>query len=174
MLAAAEQVEQQTNSSSRLIRTAMFAVHVIRQEHGLDLFGFIIVIKKLAQASGQETDQFGDLCIGNLSEPLPHAKQFSQPLRPARIELRRRFQKKRLQIARQLLELVIHPHKCFAILRRNLAELCLCTFAVRPPGNHLPIQERDLDGRIARNHPQAELAQLQVGNHFRPQHAGNV
>jgi len=51
VLSAAQQMKKQSDGRARLIRSAMFSVDVVRQEHGLDLFRFVILIEEFAQAS---------------------------------------------------------------------------------------------------------------------------
>ena len=75
VLAATQQMKEQADGRARLIRSAMFAIDVIGQEHGFHFFGFVIVIEKFAQAPGQERNQLRDLSARNPAESLAHAKQ---------------------------------------------------------------------------------------------------
>jgi hypothetical protein len=174
MLAAAQQMKQQANRCSRLVRAAMLAVNVVRQEHRLHLFRFIVVIEKLAEASGEKGNQLRNLRAGDPAEAFPCAKQIAPAVDRRSIDLRRRLHKKRLQIAREFFKLVIDLDKSLCVLRRDLAELCLRTLAVSPPWHHVPIREGNLNRRIAWDHAQTIICQPQLCNHFGPQHARDI
>ena len=119
MLTAAQQMKQQPDRSARLIRPAMLAINVVGQKHGLHLLGFVIVVEKLAQAAGEKRNQLRDFCAGNSAKTLAHAKQIGPSAQACGIDLRRRLQKEGLQIARQLLQLVVHLGKALRVLDGN-------------------------------------------------------
>ena len=114
------------------------------------------------------------LVIGDAPKPLSHTEQVRPPADPVRVDFRRSLKKKWLQIARQLFQLVIDTDKCLSVLCRNLAEFVFRPLTIRPPRNHLSIRKRNLNCRIAGNHPQPKFTQPQIGDHLRPQHACNV
>ena len=66
--------------------------------------------------------------------------------------------KERLQVARQLFELVVYLDESFGILGGNFCEFCFGAFAVGPPGNDVAVGEGNLDGGIARHHAQSMIA----------------
>src|SRR5262252_667294 len=98
-------MKEQAQRSSRLIGTSMLAIDIVRQEHRLHLVGFKIAIQKFAQAARQECHKLRDLLRGDCSKPSYHSQEFEQPSYTRRSKLRRRFQKKRLKVPRQLLHL---------------------------------------------------------------------
>ncbi len=174
VLPAAQQMKQQSDRRSRLVRPAMLAVNVVRQEHRFHLFGFVIVIEKLSQTPGKKRNQLRNLRARNPAKAFAHAKQVAPAAHRRRINLRRRLHKKRLQITRQLLQLIVDLDKPRRILRGYLSKLRFRPFTIHPPRNHLSIGEGNLNCRIARNHAQPMIGQAEFRNHLRPQHAGNI
>jgi len=92
----------------------------------------------------------------------------------AGIDLRRRLEKKRLQVASQLLQLIVDPHERVGVLRGNLAKFSHGAIALSPLRDHLPIGERHLNRGIARHHAKPVRQKIEIADNFRPQHAGNV
>ena len=174
MFSAAEQMKQQSQRASRLVRATVLAVHVVGQEQCLDRVRLVVAFQKFTQAAGEERNQLGDLATGNSTKTLTHPQQIRPTLNAAGTDLRRRLQKKRLQVASQLLKPVIHADKCFGVSWGELAELCHGPVPVRPPGHHSPVGEGNLDRRIAGHHAQPMFRQIEVFDHLRPQHAGNI
>src|SRR5438552_9480764 len=152
----------------------MLAIDVVGKEHGFHLFGLVVVIEKFAQASGQEGDQLRDFLARNTAESLSGVKQVSPAAHAFGVDLGRRYHEERLQVARQLFELVVYLDESFSIPSRNLFEFRLSTLAIGPPGNDVAVRKGNLDGGIAGNHPQSVLAEPQIGNHLRAQHAGDI
>src|SRR5580700_10143201 len=103
MLAAAQQMEQQSDCRAWLIGTAVFTVNVVGEEQCLDRLALIMPVKKFPKASRHEGNKLCDLLTGNAAEPLAHTKKIVPPGETPRVDLRRRLQKERLQVARQLL-----------------------------------------------------------------------
>ncbi len=108
VFAAAQQMKQQSNRCSRLIRPAMLAVDIVGQKHRLHFLRFVIVIEKFSQASGKKRNQLRNLSTRNSAKPFASAKQIAPAPQGRRINLRRRLHKKRLQIPRQLFQLIVH------------------------------------------------------------------
>ena len=76
------------------------------------------------------------------AKSFPHAQQFQPSPGAARRRIRRRLEKKRLKIPRQLFQLVVHAHKSLRIARRKFPKFRDRALAVRPPRQHLTVRER--------------------------------
>src|ERR1700737_3048317 len=109
-------MKEQTDGCAGLIRSTMLAIHVIGKEHGLHLFGLVIVIEKFAQTSGQEGNKLRDFLARNATKFLSHTKQVAPAPHASGVELRWRLHEKRLQVTRQLFQSVVHPDEGFGIL----------------------------------------------------------
>src|SRR4051794_38489187 len=108
-------MEKKSDRSARLIRSAMFAVNIVRQKHSLDFLGLIILIEKLPEAAGQKRNQLGDLGVRDAAKPLSHAEQVAPTFHTGGVDFRRRFQKKRLQIPSQLFQLIVNLNEPFGV-----------------------------------------------------------
>ena len=102
------------------------------------------------------------------------AKQVRPAAEARGIDFGRRLQEERLQITSQLLQLIVHADEGFGVFSGELAKLRFGALAIHPPGNNLSVGKRNLDRGIAGNHAQPVVSQLQILNHFRTQHAGDV
>jgi len=91
-----------------------------------------------------------------------------------RIERPLKRQEEWLQISCQPLQLIIHLHETFRISGGNLRELLPGSVTIGPPRHNLAIRKRYLNRRIARDHAQSTLAQSQLADDFRPQHARDI
>ena len=80
VLAAAEQMKEQSDRCTRLVRPAMFPINIVGQKHGLHLLGFVILIEKFAQAAGQKRNQLRNLATGDPAKPLADTKQIAPTL----------------------------------------------------------------------------------------------
>src|SRR5579863_7104863 len=123
VLAAAQQMKQQSDCGPRLVRPAMLAVHVVRQENRLHFFGFIVVIEKLSQAAGEKRNELRDFCARNSPKPFAHPEQVTPPCHRCSVKFWRWLHKKRLQIACQLLQLIVDLNEAYGVFDRNLSEL---------------------------------------------------
>src|SRR5579872_4494740 len=101
-------------------------------------------------------------------------KQIRPTSETARIDLGWRLEEKWLQIARQFLEAIVHPDESLGVFDRELGESRFRALALGPPRDDLAVGKRNLNRRVAWNHAQAVLSELQILNDFRPQHAGYV
>ena len=54
MFSAAQQVEEQSKGAAGLVRSAVFAIHVIREEQRFYCFRLIVAIEELAEAAGKK------------------------------------------------------------------------------------------------------------------------
>ena len=61
VLAAGEQVEEQPERGSRVVRSAVLPVDVVGEEQGLDLLRLVVPVEELAEAAGQERHHVGNL-----------------------------------------------------------------------------------------------------------------
>ena len=174
VLAAAQEMKEQTNRGARLVRAAMLAIHIVGKEHGLDLFGFVVVIEKFAEASGQKGNKLRHFVAGDAAKFLAHAKKIAPAAHGPGIDFRRRLHEEGLQVAREFFQPIIDFDESVRIFRGNLFKFSPGSFAIGPPGNDMAIRKRHLDGGIARNHAQSIIAKAQIRNHFRTQHAGDI
>ena len=46
--------------------------------------------------------------------------------------------------------------------------------AIRPPGDQLTVGKGNLKRRIAGHHPESMIGEIEIADHFGPEHAGNV
>ena len=152
----------------------MFAVDVVRKEHRLYLFGFIILIEKFTQAAGQKRNKLRDFCAGDAPKPLAGAKQIAPSFQARRVDLRRRLHKKRLQVSRQLFQLIVDLHESRCIFGGYLGEFLPRPFTIGPPRNDVAVGKGNLNRRITGNHPQAVIGQPEFRNHLRPKHARDI
>ncbi len=96
-------MEQQAQRGSRLIRSAMFAVDVVRQKKCLYLLRFVIAIEEISQAARQKRNELRKFRTRNSSKTLTHPQQVTPSTQGLRINVRWRLEKKRLKISRELL-----------------------------------------------------------------------
>ena len=110
----------------------MFAIDIVGQEHGLDLFGFVVVIEELAKTSGEEGNQPRHFVARDAAEFLADAKKIGPAAHGSRIKFGRRLHEEGLQVTRQFFELVIHFDESFRVLGGNFFELRFSAFAIGP------------------------------------------
>ena len=146
-------MKEQTERGPGIVRSAVLAVHIIREEHCLDFLGFVVPIEKIAKAASKERNKVTDLLRRHSAKPIPKAQKFPPTFSSAKRWIRRRLQKKRLQITSKFFQLIVHTDKRLRIARRNLVKFPHSAFAVRPPGHHTTIGKRNNEARVARNHP---------------------
>src|SRR5271155_791329 len=99
MLSTAQQMEQQADGSARLVGTAVLAVNIVGQEQSLDFVGLVVPIEKFSQAASEKRNESRNFSGRNRSESFDYPKQIGPPLHALSIDLRRRLQEKRLQVA---------------------------------------------------------------------------
>src|SRR5258708_39550560 len=99
-----------------MVGPAMFAIHIVGKEHGLDFFGLVIVIEKFAKASSQEGNELRDFLAGNATKFFAYTEQVGPAAHAFGVDLRRRFHEEWLEVARQLFELVVYLDESFGIL----------------------------------------------------------
>ena len=80
-VAAAQQMEQQSQRGAGVVRTAVFAVNIVRQKHRLHFFRFVMAIEKIAEASGEERDKLGGFIALHSAESFSHAQEFEPAAR---------------------------------------------------------------------------------------------
>src|SRR5437588_4125703 len=125
-------MKKQPARTSRLVWPTMLAIHIVGEEHRLDRARLVVAIEKLAQASRQKRHQLGNFAVRNVPEPRSHPEKFAKAQDAVRADLGRRLEKKRLQVARELLELIIDLHKPLRIFGRVLPEFRDRAIAVSP------------------------------------------
>src|SRR5207248_10002041 len=76
-VATAEQVEQQPERCAGIIRATVFAIDIVGEKERFDLFGFVVTVEKLAQAAGQNGNNWGDFGAGDPREQLANRKHSS-------------------------------------------------------------------------------------------------
>src|ERR1700751_1972 len=167
-------MKEQSDRRPRLVWAAMLAVDTVGNEHRLDRVRFVVAIQKLTQAPGEKRQQLGNFAVRDIPEPATQSKKLADARNTLRTDLRRWFQKEWLQVARELFQLIIDLRKPYGILARVLPKFCDGTLAVHPPGDDSTVRARDLHGRITGQHSQSKFRQLEISDHFRPQHAGDV
>src|ERR1700721_1050265 len=146
-------MKEQTERVPGVVRPAVLAVHTIREEHCLNFLGFVLPIEKIAKAASKERNKLTDLLRRHPAKTIPDAQKFPPTFSSAKRRIRRRLQKKRLQITSKFFQLGVHADKRLRIARRNLVKFPHSAFAVRPPGHHTTIGKRNNEARVARNHP---------------------
>src|SRR4029077_16636424 len=104
-------MKQESDRSALLEWPAMLAINIVRQKKSFDLVGLVVAIKKVAQASRQEGYELRDFNVGDRAESPGYTEYIRQAMHAAGIDLRRRLEKKRLQVASQLLQLIVDPHE---------------------------------------------------------------
>jgi hypothetical protein len=73
-----------------------------------------------------------------------------------------------------MVQLLLHREEGVDILRCHALEFGAHALRIVPPGEYAAVFESHLHAGFAGHHAQAIGAQLQVTDHFRPQHAGDV
>src|SRR5271167_4010704 len=173
MFPATQQMKKQADGSAWLTWPTVLTVDVVGQKEGLDFVGFIVAIEKVAQAPRQEGDELRNFRAGNRSEASGNPEQVRPAMQAARVDLRRWLQEERLQVASQVLQLIVHAHKSLGILEGYLAKLGDSTIPLRPPRHYLSIGKRNLNRGITWHHAKPVLRQIEIADHFRTQHARN-
>src|SRR5271156_5106526 len=167
-------MEQQSKRGASVVRTAVLAVNIVRQKHRLQFFGFIMAVEKIAKATGEKRNELRGFFALHAAKSFSYAQQFEPASRAALRGVGRRLQKKRLKIARQLLQLVVNTDEGLRVARRKLSEFGNSTLTISPPRKHLPIWKWHQQTRIARHHFQSVRAEIQIANNRGPQHARDI
>src|SRR5580692_873209 len=144
MFASAEQMKQKSEGSSRLVRSSMLSIDVVRQKHGLHLLGLVVAVQELSQAPGHEGNELADLVRGDTTKAFADSQQFEQPRDSRGSYLGRRLQEKWLQVTRKPFQLIINAKKCPGIALRIFLDFLGGALSVRPPSNDLPIMKGNL------------------------------
>src|SRR5215469_17417062 len=108
-------MKQQPDRCPRLVWPAMFAVYIVGQEHSFHFLGLIILIQELSETAGEKRNELRDLVLRYAAKTLAHAKQVYPTLAAAGVNFRRRFDEKRLQVARQHFQLLINLDKTCSV-----------------------------------------------------------
>ena len=90
------------------------------------------------------------------------------------MDVGRRLEEERLQIAGQPLELRVDPGEGVGVPRRDRPDLRERPVDLRPPGDRDAFREGDLQPGLARDHPQAAGFEVEVADHLGTEHAGDV
>ena len=174
MVAAREQVEQQPDCRSGLVWPAMLAIDIVRQDHALGGVGLEVTIEEFAEAAGEKLHHLADLGALDTAEAADQAEPLAQPVQTTCSKIRWRFQKERLEVSRERLELAVDFEECLGITRRKAGDFLRGAFGIGPPADDLAVTERHRQDRIARHHAQAVATQIEVPDHRRHQHRGDV
>src|ERR1700733_8232203 len=140
----------------------MLSVDVVRKEHRLHLFGFIVLVEKFTEAAGQKRNKLRDFGAGDAPKPFAGAKQIAPSFQARRVDLRRRFHKERLQVSRQLLQLIVDLHESRCIFGGYLGELLPRPFTIGPPRNDVAVGKGKLKSRITRKKSPAVVGPTQL------------
>jgi hypothetical protein len=90
------------------------------------------------------------------------------------VDVRRLLEEERLEVARQLLQPAVDAVERCRVRRRDRGELSHRAFVVGPPREDAPVFEDRLEARLARHHPQAVAAEVEVADDLGPEHRGDV
>src|SRR5271167_2858175 len=111
-------MEKQSQRGTGIIRTAVFAVNVVRQKHRLHFLGFVVAVEKIAKASSEERNQLRNFFTPHSSKSFSHAQHFEPTPGAATRRIGRRLQEKWLKITRQFFQLIVHADERLRIARR--------------------------------------------------------
>ena len=75
VFASAEQVKQQAEGGSGLVRSTVLAVHVVREEERLDFLRFVVAIEEVPQAPGEKRDKLRDFRAGDAAKAFADSEQ---------------------------------------------------------------------------------------------------
>ncbi len=110
-IAAAQQMKEKAHRRASIVRPAVLAVDIIREKQRFDFLGLVVPIEKIAQAASKERNKLSDFLCRHPAKPISDAQQLPPAFRPAKRGIRRRLQKKWLQITREFFQLVVYPDK---------------------------------------------------------------
>ena len=133
-----------------------------------------MAVEKIAEASGEERNQLRGFFALHSAKSFSDAQEFEPALGAVERRIRRRLQEKRLQIARQFFQLVVHAHEGFRVARRKFAKFRDGAVAIGPPRHHLPIRKRNQQAGIAGHHAQPVRGEIEIANNRGAQHAGDI
>ncbi len=173
-IAAGQQVKQQAHRGAGLIRAAVLAVEAVRQDQSLQLVGFEAAVEKVAERSGQKTDQSARVVARQATEAAKETPEFSDLAEATRVHVRGRFQEKRLQVRGEPHEFRFGLGEAFDVGRRHAPEFTAHASFVRPPADDIAVFESGLHAGITGDHFQTIGAELQVADDRRSQHAGDI
>src|SRR5204863_523518 len=94
----------------------------------------------------------------DLADAASHAPALADLLEPARVDVRRRLEEERLEVADELFEPLVQRVEGRRIGGADPRPLLDRSRVVRPPGEHRPVLERGLQTGLARNPPQPVVA----------------
>ena len=143
MIASAKQVEQQAQRGPGIIRSAVLAINVVRQKQPLGFIAFEMAVQKFGERSGHELEQRGRLGAAYPPKPPRHAPQFADAGHAGGVDMRRRFEEKRLEIARQPPQLGIDAQIRFAILGRKARQFAGGALRIGPEPQRRAIPGHD-------------------------------
>ena len=169
-------MEQQADRRSRLVRPAVLAVHVVRQVSVLTLSD-----SKCGPGSRpgcrSGTRPSADLVAVDAAEPhRVRAARSTKPRGPARVDVGRRLQEVRLQVARPASSIRLCTRRNVCASRAREPPDLIRSGAGRSSRDHhaVAVQERDLQARLARHHAQPVVAQPEVADDLGAKHARDV
>ena len=174
VLAAGEQVEGQADQGARLVGAAVLAVQVVGQQQRLGRPGLEPRVDELAEAAGQHLGQALDVGAAQAAQVTAHPHRLGEPAQPGGPGVRRQLHEQRLQPGGQLGQLGVHAGEGARVRRGVPRDPGRRARRVVPVGQHLPVVQRHLQGRLAGHHPQPVPAQVQRPDHLRPEHARDV
>ena len=167
-------MEQQAQGRARLVGTAVLPVDVVGEHQRLHLLRLVVPIEEVAQAAGQEGDHLRDLVARDAPEARAHTKGLEESRKARGVDVGRRLQEERLEVAGELLEALIDPRESLCVARALARQLRERALPVRPPGHDVAVGERYLQRGIAGHHAETACSETQVSDDLRTEHARNV
>jgi hypothetical protein len=174
VLASREEVEEQPERGARRVRAAVLAVDVVGENQRLHLPGLVVAVEEVAETAGQEGDHAADLRAGDAAEAAADAQRLDEAGQSAGADVRRRFEEEGLEVARELLQLLVDAHERAGVGRGEALELADGPVALRPPRDRVPVEKRHEERRVARHHLQSVPREAEVADDLRPEHARDV
>src|SRR5262245_59577215 len=98
-------MEQQSEQSTGIVRTAVLAVEAVRQHQRLQVCRAERAIEEFAEAAGRECDEVRDLAPFHSTKLQAEAQQFAKARESTALQVRRRLHEQRLEVARQFAEM---------------------------------------------------------------------
>ena len=167
-------MEEQPHRGPGLIGSAVLAIEAVRQDQALQLVRLKSLIEKVAECSGQEAHESCNLFALYAAKLFVQSPRLRKFFRALRVQVGRGFEKERLQISGELLELIFSIKEGVDVVRCNARQFGAHFIFIRPPADHIAVIECGLHARVASDHLEAVGAKLEVLDDRRPQHAGDV
>jgi hypothetical protein len=152
----------------------VLAVQIGDQQQRLGLSGFEAGVDEPAQASGQQPGEALDVSTTQAAQMPAEPEHLADLTQAGRPGIQRQLEEQRLQPGGQPAQLGMHRAERPRIGRGVPLEPDRDAVRVVPVGQHLAAVQRDLQGRLAWDHPQPMVAEPQAPDDLGPQHARDV